>query len=186
MFFYIFVYFLYTDQLFWVRLKHLKSTKMFDYIPTKFDWTIFYQQWFHVFRIQKRLFGNRRERRRAMGELFHCHKTMSSIIVSLAPDRHREASSSSLKNTLIVIPGVFISKTLWSSYHYDRRDVYLKDTMAIKSLWSQSVQEGLCILFSLQVHRQFSILRFCSVQLDGPSENTNGITQHVTSSIIVT
>ena len=66
-----------------------------------------------------------------MGELFHCHKTMSSIIVSLAPDRHREASSSSLKNTLIVIPGVFISKTLWSSYHYDRRDVYLKDIMAI-------------------------------------------------------
>ena len=65
-----------------------------------------------------------------MGELFHCHKTMSSIIVSLAPDRHREASSSSLKNTLIVIPGVFISKTFILSL-YDRRDVYLKDIMAI-------------------------------------------------------
>ena len=69
-----------------------------------------------------------------MGELFHCHKTMSSIIVSLAPDRHREASSSSLKNTLIVIPGVFISKTLWSFYHYDRRDVYLKDIITMSSI----------------------------------------------------
>ena len=89
---------------------------------------------FSEYRIQKRLFGNRRERRRAMGELFHCHKTMSSIIVSLAPDRHREASSSSLKNTLILIPGVFISKTLWSSYHYNRRDVYLIDIITMSSI----------------------------------------------------
>ena len=89
---------------------------------------------FSEYRNQKRLFGSGGERRRAMGELFHCHKTMSSIIVSLAPDRHREASSSSLKNTLIVIQGVFISKTLWSSYHYERRDVYLKDIITMSSI----------------------------------------------------
>ena len=53
-----------------------------------------------------------------MGELFHCHKTMSSIIVSLAPDRHREASSSSLKK----------------HPNCDPRDVYFKDIMVILSL----------------------------------------------------
>ena len=73
---------------------------------------------FSEYRIQKRLFGNRRERRRAMGELFHCHKTMSSIIVSLAPDRHREASSSSLKK----------------HPNCDPRGVYFKDIMVILSL----------------------------------------------------
>ena len=125
------IFFILTDY-FELDLNTSKAPKcLITFLPNSIEqYSISSDFMLSEYRIQKRLFGNRRERRRAMGELFHCHKTMSSIIVSLAPDRHREASSSSLENTLIVIPGVFISKTFWSSYHYDRRDVYLKDIMA--------------------------------------------------------